>query len=80
MTAQGQGRNKACERALLPGEDNAEYRRVRARVEHAVARMNHYKILRVYRRRGNGLRHAVQAVAHMHNPPWRRDQTTPQQS
>lgn len=35
-------------RALLPGEeeDNAEHRKVRARVEHAFARMKHYKILR----------------------------------
>lgn len=39
MTAQGQGRNKACERALLPGEeeDNAEYLRVRDRVGHPFA-------------------------------------------
>ncbi len=57
-------------RALLPGEeeDNAEHRKVRARVEHAFARMKHYKILRDRRQRGNGLHHAVQAVAHMHNP------------
>ncbi|MFE5709647.1 transposase family protein [Streptomyces sp. NPDC056501] len=56
-------------RALLPGEeeDNAEHRKVRARVEHAFARMKHYKILRDCRQRGNGLHHAVQAVAHMHN-------------
>ncbi|MET9648337.1 transposase family protein [Streptomyces syringium] len=56
-------------RALLPGEeeDNAEHRRVRARVEHAFARMKHYKILRDCRQRGTGLHHAVQAVAHMHN-------------
>ncbi|MFI0990832.1 transposase family protein [Streptomyces exfoliatus] len=56
-------------RALLPGEeeDNAEHRRVPARVEHAFARMKHYKILRDCRQRGNGLHHAVQAVAHMHN-------------
>ncbi|WUU02819.1 transposase family protein [Streptomyces pseudovenezuelae] len=56
-------------RALLPGEeeDNAEHRKVRARVEHAFARMKHYKVLRDCRRRGNGLHHAVQAVAHMHN-------------
>ncbi len=60
-------------RALLPGEeeeeeeDNAEHRRVRARVEHAFARMKHYKILRDCRQRGDGLHHAVQAVAHMHN-------------
>jgi hypothetical protein len=56
-------------RALLPGEeeDNAEHRRVRARVEHTFARMKHYKILRDCRQRGSGLHHAVQAVAHMHN-------------
>ncbi|MDV9188895.1 transposase family protein [Streptomyces sp. SR27] len=56
-------------RALLPGEeqDNAEHRTVRARVEHAFARMKHYKILRDCRQRGNGLHHALQAVAHMHN-------------
>ncbi|WP_435852981.1 transposase family protein [Streptomyces vietnamensis] len=57
-------------RDLLPGEEegNAEHRRVRARVEHAFARMKHYKILRGCRRLGNGLPHAVQAVAHMDNP------------
>ncbi|MER7983972.1 transposase family protein, partial [Streptomyces sp. NPDC095817] len=56
-------------RALLPGEetDNAEHRKVRARVEHAFARMKHYKILRDCRQHGTGLHHAVQAVAHMHN-------------
>ncbi|MFD3333881.1 transposase family protein [Streptomyces sp. NPDC058700] len=56
-------------RALLAGqeEDNPEHRRVRARVEHALARMKHYKILRGCRQRGDGLHHAVQAVAHMHN-------------
>ncbi|MFJ6602205.1 transposase family protein [Streptomyces lydicus] len=56
-------------RALLPGEeaDNAEHRRVRARVEHTFARMKHYTILCDCRQRGNGLHHAVQAVAHMHN-------------
>ncbi len=56
-------------RALLPGEeeDNAEHRRVRARVEHAFARIKHYKILRDCRQRGTGPHHAVQAVAHMHN-------------
>lgn len=48
-------------------EDNAEHLRVRARLEHAFARMKNYKILRGYRPRGDGLHHAVQAVAHMHN-------------
>ncbi|MFE4617382.1 transposase family protein [Streptomyces sp. NPDC056747] len=56
-------------RGLLPGEegDNAEHRKVRARVEHAFPCVKHYKILRDCRQRGNGLHHAVQAVAHMHN-------------
>ncbi len=56
-------------RPLLPGEeaDNAEHRRVPARVEHAFARMKTHKILPDCRQRGPGLHHAVQAVAHMHN-------------
>ncbi len=48
-------------------EDNAEHRRVRARVEHTFARMKNYKILRDCRQKGDGLHHAVQAVAPMHN-------------
>lgn len=56
-------------RALLAGEeaDNAEHRRVRTRVEHAIGRLENYKILRDCRQPGDGLHHAVQAVAHMHN-------------
>lgn len=54
---------------LLPGEeaDNAEHLKVRARVEHGFARMKNYKILRDCRRHGDGLHHAVRAVAHTHN-------------
>jgi hypothetical protein len=56
-------------RPLLRGqeEDNAEHRRVRARVEHTFARMKTWKILRDCRQKGDGLHHAVQAVATMHN-------------
>ncbi|WUH97700.1 transposase family protein [Spirillospora sp. NBC_00431] len=56
-------------RPLLPVQqaDNAEHRKVRARIEHTFARMKNYKILRDCRQRGDGLHHAVQAVAHMHN-------------
>ncbi|MDV7223856.1 transposase family protein [Streptomyces prunicolor] len=56
-------------RALLPGEedDNAAHRKVRARVEHVIGRLKNYKILRDCRQHGDGLHHAVQAVAHMHN-------------
>ncbi len=56
-------------RPLLPGEeaDNAAHRTVRARVEHVIGRMKNYKILRDCRQHGDGLHHAVQAVAQMHN-------------
>ncbi|MCM3298332.1 transposase family protein [Streptomyces pseudogriseolus] len=56
-------------RELLPGEgnDNAAHRKVRARVEHVICRMKNYKILRDCRQHGDGLHHAVQAVAYMHN-------------
>lgn len=55
---------------LLPGEeaDTAAHRKVRARVEHVSGRMKNYKILRDCRQRGDGLHHAVQAVALMHSP------------
>jgi len=60
---------KRAGRPLLRGqeEDNAEHRRVRTRVEHTFARMKNWKILRDRRRKGDGLHHAVQAVATMHN-------------
>ncbi|MEU8843148.1 transposase [Streptomyces roseus] len=48
-------------------EDNAEHRRIRARVEHTLARMKNWKILRDCRRKGERLRHAVQADATMHS-------------
>ena len=56
-------------RTLLPGEedDNAAHRKVRARVEHVIGRLKNYKILRDCRQHGDGLHHAVQAIAHMHN-------------
>ena len=56
-------------RPLPAGEeaDNAEHRRVRARVEHAIGRLKNCKILRDCRQHGEGLHHAVRAVAHMHN-------------
>ncbi len=56
-------------RPLLRGaeEHNAEHRKVRPCVEHVIGRMKNYKILRECRQRGDGLHHAVQAVARMHN-------------
>lgn len=37
------------------------------RVEHVIGRMKNYMILRDCRQRSEGLHHAVQTVAHMHN-------------
>ncbi len=56
-------------RPLPAGEeaDNAAHRKVRARVEHVSGRVKNYKILRDCRQHGDGLHHAVQAIAHMHN-------------
>ncbi|MDQ0710763.1 hypothetical protein QFZ55_000215 [Streptomyces luteogriseus] len=56
-------------RPLLRGQEEniAEHRRVRARVEHTFARMKNWKILRDCRQWGDGLHHAVQAIATMHN-------------
>ncbi|GAA2267866.1 hypothetical protein GCM10010145_47940 [Streptomyces ruber] len=43
------------------------HRKVRTRVEHTFSRMKNYSILRDRRRRGDGLHHAVQAVARLHD-------------
>jgi hypothetical protein len=57
-------------RSELPGwqEDlNATHRKVRARVEHTLARMKCWKILRDYRRAASTLGDAVSGIAHLHN-------------
>ncbi|MFF4188855.1 transposase [Streptomyces sp. NPDC001691] len=46
---------------------NKSHKRVRARVEHAFARMKTWKILRDCRLRGDGVRHAMHGVARLHN-------------
>jgi hypothetical protein len=43
------------------------HRRRRARVEHAIARLKNWRILRDHRRRGCHLAHTLQAVAFLHN-------------
>ena len=48
-------------------EHNKSHKRVRARVEHAFARMKTYKILRDCRLRGDGVHHAILDIAHLHN-------------
>ncbi|WP_406841506.1 transposase family protein (plasmid) [Streptomyces sp. AHU1] len=79
VTVLGDGACLTCEMAVphrkRPGrpllmaeeDDNAEHRRVRARVEHVIGRLKNHKILRGCRQRGEGLHHTVQAVAPMHN-------------
>jgi hypothetical protein len=46
---------------------NAGHRKVRARVEHALARMKCWKILRDYRRAASTLGDTVSGIAHLHN-------------
>jgi len=61
---------KARDGTELPGwqEDlNATHRKVRARVEHTLARMKCWKILRDYRRAASTLNDAVSGIAHLHN-------------
>ncbi|MFD9538281.1 transposase [Streptomyces sp. NPDC060010] len=48
-------------------EHNASHRTVRARVEHAFARMKTWKILRDCRLRGDGVHHAMLGIARLHN-------------
>ena len=48
-------------------EHNRLHRKVRARVEHAFARMENWKILRDCRLKGTGVHHAVRGIARLHN-------------
>ncbi|MET7977128.1 transposase, partial [Streptomyces mirabilis] len=48
-------------------EHNRSHKRVRARVEHAFARMKGWKILRDCRLKGDGVYYAMLGIAHMHN-------------
>lgn len=43
------------------------HRRRRARVEHAIARLKNWRVLRDHRRHGHHLHHTLQAVAALHN-------------
>jgi hypothetical protein len=61
---------KPCDGSDLPDwkeELNAAYRTVRARVEHVLARMKCWKILRDYRRAASTLGDTVSGIAHLHN-------------
>lgn len=46
---------------------NSGHRKIRARVEHALARLKTYKILRDYRRAGRTLAVTAAGIAHLHN-------------
>lgn len=48
-------------------EGNASHRTIRARVEHALARMRTWKILYDCRLKGDGVHHAMLGIAHLHN-------------
>ncbi len=48
-------------------EHNRSHRKVRARVEHAFARMKSWKILRDCRLKGDGVHYAMLGIAHLHN-------------
>ncbi|WP_329296851.1 transposase [Streptomyces pseudovenezuelae] len=48
-------------------EHNRSHRKVRARVEHAFARMKSWKILRDCRLKGDGVHHTILGVARLHN-------------
>ncbi|MFE0134650.1 transposase [Streptomyces sp. NPDC059037] len=48
-------------------EHNRSHKQVRARVEHAFARMKGWKILRDCRLKGDGVHHATCGIARMHN-------------
>ncbi|MFE0519381.1 transposase [Streptomyces sp. NPDC058954] len=48
-------------------EHNRSHRKVRARVEHAFARMKSWKILRDCRLKGDGVHHAILGIARLHN-------------
>lgn len=48
-------------------EHNRSHRKVRARIEHAFARMKTWKILRDCRLKGDGVHYAMLGIARLHN-------------
>lgn len=48
-------------------EHNRSHRKVRARIEHAFARMKSWKILRNCRLKGDGVHHSMLGIARLHN-------------
>ncbi|GAA2700404.1 hypothetical protein GCM10010412_097600 [Nonomuraea recticatena] len=63
-------RRRERDQAELPAwkkEHNASHRKVRARIEHAFARMKGWKILRDRRLKGDSVHHAMLGIARLHN-------------
>ncbi|MGA5343538.1 transposase [Streptomyces griseoincarnatus] len=60
-------RRKGEELAAWKEAHNKSHKRVRARVEHAFARMKGWKILRDCRLKGAGVHHAMLGIARLHN-------------
>ncbi|MFF8973554.1 transposase [Streptomyces sp. NPDC014995] len=60
-------RERGAELPAWKEEHNASHRKVRARVEHAFARMKGWKILRDCRLKGDGVHHAMLGIARLHN-------------
>ncbi|WP_189152463.1 transposase, partial [Streptomyces lacrimifluminis] len=60
-------RRKGEELPAWKEEHNRSHKQVRARVEHAFARMKGWKVLRDCRLKGDGVHHAMLGIAHLHN-------------
>ncbi|MGN5382306.1 transposase family protein [Streptomyces lasalocidi] len=60
-------RRKDGELSARKGAHNKSHKQVRARVEHALARMKSWKILRDCRLKGDGVHHAMRGIARLHN-------------
>ncbi|OIJ84740.1 IS5 family transposase [Streptomyces sp. MUSC 14] len=60
-------RRKGEELSARKGAHNKSHKQVRARVEHAFARMKSWKILRDCRLKGDGVHHAMRGIARLHN-------------
>ncbi len=61
---------KPADRSELPqwkADLNKQHRTVRAQVEHTLARMKTFKILRDYRRAARTLTDTASGIAHLHN-------------
>ena len=60
-------RGAGSELAVCKQDDNTSHRKIRARVEHCLARLKTYKILRDYRRAARTLATTASGIAHLHN-------------